>query len=293
MGGMRTGALVMLASAAAACGRAGFDAEVAPEEACDWQERLEFQAPRAVANIDMDGPIRAPFITAEGEALYFASGTEAASDFYIAEADEDGAFTEPSLFDALSGDGDDTALSFAADHLEVIFASDRGAGSTLFLGARPALAAPFVDQGELGGVSTGGDDGFPHLAESDLALYFAGEGPEGTQDLFVARRPALDEGFGEPARLAELSSDADDIGPAVFDDGRVIVFSSTRSGESDLYFATRSSVDEPFGAPEALGPLNSAARDTDPFVTRDGCFVYFASDRGGGELSLFVARAFR
>jgi hypothetical protein len=288
--GLRLTPVVLLA----ACGRIGFDAELPPDEPCDWRDALAIQAPEPLYLINTESRESAPFVVADGSQLYFSSEAGDSSDFYLADRDDWTLFVDPRPFDRLASDAFDTALTFATDHQEVFFASNRGNGSSdIFRGRRPSLAAPFLDQSRVGSVTTSDDETAPHLAESDLALYFA-RGEVGARDLFVARRSSPDgDSFGAPELLAELSSDGDETSPALTADGLVIVFASSRSGTMDLYYATRDSVDDPFGEPVALDGINSSGEDTDPFITRDGCFLYFASDRDGGELDLFVARAFR
>jgi Tol biopolymer transport system component len=279
----------------AACGRIGFDAELPPAGPCDWIEGPSIQAPEPLWMINTGASESAPYLIADGSQLYFSSEAGGGTpDFYIADRDDWTLFVEPRRFERLTSDASDIGLTFAADHHEVVYASNREGGAfDIFRARRPTIAAAFVDQSVIGGVTTSADETAPHLAESDRALYFA-RGEVGARDLYVARRSTTDgDSFGSPERLAELSSDADETSPALTADGLVIVFASSRAGSMDLYYATRASTEEPFGEPIALEGINSEGEDTDPFITRDGCFLYFASDRDGGELDLFVARAFR
>jgi Tol biopolymer transport system component len=288
--GLRLAPFVLLA----ACGRIGFDAELPPAEPCDWRDALAIQPPEPLYLLNTASRESAPYVIADGSQLYFSSEVGGTPDFYIADRDDWTLFVDPRRFERLSSDASDTALTFAADHQEVFFSSDRGGDSfDIFRGRRPTLAANFVEQSLVDAVSTSEHETAPHLAESDLALYFA-RGEVGARDLYVARRSSPDgASFGAPELLAELSSDGDETSPALTADGLVIVFASSRRGTMDLYYATRESVDEPFGEPVALDGINSSGEDLDPFITRDGCFLYFASDRDGDELDLFVARAFR
>lgn len=51
-------------------------------------------------------------------------------------------------------------------------------------------------------------------------------------------------------------------------------------GPQDIWVAKRTSETEPWGTPEKLGPgVNSAATENNPFVTIDGHWMYFGSNR--------------
>ena len=72
----------------------------------------------------------------------------------------------------------------------------------------------------------------------------------------------------------------------------VLVFASDRSGTSDLYYATRASTAVDFGAPLPIASVNTAGDELDPYVSDDGCSLYFVMDPVGdpnaGEI--FVVR---
>jgi len=69
---------------------------------------------------------------------------------------------------------------------------------------------------------------------------FAGElaGGDG-RDIYQADRPSADDPFAAPARLVEVSSPARDEDPWLSPDARVLVFSSDRTGDQELYWTRR------------------------------------------------------
>ncbi|MEZ4367450.1 MAG: hypothetical protein R2939_14420 [Kofleriaceae bacterium] len=71
-----------------------------------------------------------------------------------------------------------------------------------------------------------------------------------------------------------------------------MTFASNRSGDHELYVATRASVDDPWAAPALLdddGTINQVAADEqDPWISGDGRRLYFASNRDG-EFDLMLA----
>ena len=93
--------------------------------------------------------------------------------------------------------------------------------------------------------------------------------------------------FG-PAQLAQggVESSASDARPNVRRDGLEIVWDSTRTGSqgTDIWTASRSSVDEPWGTAVQLGNgINSAGNESRASLSWDGTTLMFGSTRAGGE----------
>jgi hypothetical protein len=106
-------------------------------------------------------------------------------------------------------------------------------------------------------------------------LFFV-RAPKGTMngDIYLAR--ATRTGFGQPARLPDpINSAGQEWSPSYYEeaDGTpVLFFSSTRSGNMDIYFSRN------WGAPQLAEGLNTAGADSRPNVRRDGLEIVF--DRG-------------
>jgi len=76
-----------------------------------------------------------------------------------------------------------------------------------------------------------------------------------------------------------------DSAPAVSKDGLSLYLTSVRPGglgEGDIWVSQRSSVDEPWGPPVNVPALNSEDTDQAPALSRDGHYLFFATDRDGG-----------
>lgn len=129
------------------------------------------------------------------------------------------------------------------------------------------------------------------LSETDAGeVFFDSDraGDDGGWDIYTAAREGA--GYGPARKLAALNGPGLDINPTVAPDGRWLLFSSwDRAGEGtrgDLYLSRRAG--DGWTAPEPLVHVNSAADEFHPAVSRDGRYLYFASDRGfrltrGGE----------
>lgn len=79
---------------------------------------------------------------------------------------------------------------------------------------------------------------------------------------------------------------------ALSNDERVMVFTETLSSTTalDLYYATRTSATTGFGTPVKIMAISTSAIEADPVLSRDGCELYFDSNRNGGRFHLFRAR---
>lgn len=124
------------------------------------------------------------------------------------------------------------------------------------------------------------------------------EDEQGRQVMLFSRRPpgpfagvggkiyqSID---GAPAALVAggPNSNASDNRPSVSHDGKTIVWDSLRSGSlggPDIWSASRSDTDEPWGQAVHLTQLSSAMSETRPYVSWDGKMFLVSSDRTGSE----------
>lgn len=91
---------------------------------------------------------------------------------------------------------------------------------------------------------------------------------------------------GAPATLIQGGphSSTGDNRASVTNDGLTIFWDSVRSGATpDLYYATRSNTSEPFGEAIALAGVNGPGFDARPYISKDGTFLTFSSQRPGNE----------
>jgi Tol biopolymer transport system component len=83
-----------------------------------------------------------------------------------------------------------------------------------------------------------------------------------------------------------INTSFDDFGPALSKDGLSLYFTSSRpggAGSMDLWVSQRSTKDAAWEPPENLGaPVNSAASEHVPALSRDGHWLFFNSTRAGG-----------
>jgi Tol biopolymer transport system component len=181
----------------------------------------------------------------------------------------------------------------SADGLKLYFNSNRAGGygrGDIWVTTRPTMEDEWEIPANLGlTVNSSSDDFAPDVSPDGLILHFASDRPGGygNYDLWVTSRATLDDDWGRPVNLGPtINSSAMDGCPAISDDGLELYFWSNRSGGSgstDLWIATRATIEDDWAAPVNLGPLvNSSALDFCPHISTDGHSLFFVSGRSGG-----------
>jgi Tol biopolymer transport system component len=124
-------------------------------------------------------------------------------------------------------------------------------------------------------------DGSPTVSADETELIFT-SGRNGQQDLFVSTRPSTQAAWSEPVNLGLLVNDSisDDFSPRLSSDGGALYLGSfDRSGgfgKGDMYVATRSSRQHPWGIATNLGArLNTEEFEAFPTPSADGKMLYF------------------
>jgi len=117
-----------------------------------------------------------------------------------------------------------------------------------------------------------------------------GDAPPGTVDASMldgaADSAMVDAGplgaWSAPQRITELTTAVGEDDPSLTADLLEIYFGSPRAGtlgNEDIWFATRTSVGDPFGTPVNIATLNSSSPESNIRISADGLSIYFASNR--------------
>ena len=114
-----------------------------------------------------------------------------------------------------------------------------------------------------------------------MELYFV-RGAFESQEIYVAERETKDDEFGTPTKLG---NDVNQAGVIEFmgslsADDRTLYFSSWRTGESNIYTATRANTEEEFSNVQSVGALNAEGHIGSPYITSNGDSLYYVSDFG-------------
>ncbi len=140
--------------------------------------------------LDEMGP---SYVDAGGiEQLYFSSGP----DIYVSQRLEDGSFGPASAVAELNSAASDVQPNVRKDGLEVVFASNRRAGTDqdLYGATRDSLTEPFSAPVSLGDAvnTTTASETRPSLSWDGTQLLFGrAPGPEGFTDIYISTREAI------------------------------------------------------------------------------------------------------
>lgn len=243
----------------------------------------------------------APALSKDGLSLYFQSnrpiGSTGGLDLWVSQrADVDTPWGPPiNLGVVINTPFTEGGPVFSRDGHWLFFNSDRpgGAGGTdMWISWRPHTHDDFGWQppANLG-------PGVNSPSGESVGSYFENE--EGGTPLlfFSSNRPLMGsapggpyvsaqvgEGvFGPPTLVTELDSPVDDMRPMIRFDGREMVLASSRvggAGGRDLWVFTRETVFDLWSAPLNVGSvINSVANELTPYLSQDGQYLFFASDR--------------
>jgi len=178
------------------------------------------------------------------------------------------------------GSGINTASSEAgptlsADGLELYYSSDRpdGAGdSDIWMATRSARGLAWSDPVNLGEpINTPGGQNNPSLSPDGHTLFY-GSNHNGNYDLWSAAR--TEDGWGEPACIDGLATDALENKPALSPDGQRLYFK--RSDETlvaNIWVSAWNGTD--WGEAELVLGINDERAQTDPSVAPEGDVLFF------------------
>lgn len=239
------------------------------EDGCDWSASFDL-TPTAASDLPA-GAANAAF-TPNGCGLIFAS----TGGIHIAtRTTPGGVFGLPrELAELETGGGSDKAI-FAPGELEA-FTTQRVEGdSFVFRATRSSIAVPFGESEAVSALNRVGFHSFDiSLSGDGLGIYMARPRVGGaSQDILFAARPRLEEEFGEPVVVAEVSTpDLGEAEPVVSADGRVMVFARAVDPNLRLFYSTRSALGEPWSMPTTLpGDFLSAANEREGALSPDAC----------------------
>jgi len=192
-----------------------------------------------------------PCLSADGQDLYFTRGKAGGeADLYVAYRTLDG-WTDPKPINALNTDRDEIGPALAPDGAHLYFYSNRAGGE----GGYDLYVARHTADGWQTPENLG------PAVNTPFNEYDPSVAPDGKHLLFASNRPAAEE---------EKPDEAD--WPATLREGRY-------QNDYDIYALDLS---DPSATPRRLSDVCSGADDGQPTLSRDGRWLYFASNRPGG-----------
>ncbi len=212
---------------------------------------------------------------------------------------------------AINTSVDEYGPALSADGLSLYFARRTAGDAGLDMFVSVKTPAGWSEPRALDMLNSEGDDLDPVLSSDGRALYFCSNRPGGSgdYDLWVTRR--VGGSWETPVNLGpSINSRGNDYGPSLTPDGAILYFASDRRPSGDVEVrAPGASVSgvprpdfdlysldltEPDASPVAVDGLNTLHNETAPAVSPAGDFLYFASDRPGGQgdFDLYRSRRF-
>ncbi|HET6150247.1 MAG TPA: hypothetical protein VFH68_22090 [Polyangia bacterium] len=159
---------------------------------------------------------------------------------------------------------------------------------SVFVPITSSFTAPMVIDSisqapDAGATAPGTLDAFqPYVLPDNTVLYF-GSTRAGTRDIYKATRSTA--GFSRASAVAEVNTNSLEQFPTVSPDELVIYWASNRAdagarGGSDVWMATRTSTNLPFGNVRNVTEVNSATDDFPSWISPDGCRLYLTTRAG-------------
>jgi len=208
----------------------------------------DWGTPHVVAAVSTEGGESGPRIAPNGLSLMFvtprAGGLGNADVWIVTRSARDAAWSEAAPIAEINSAFVEGVASETPDGRILVLASRRlGTIGNLDLweSRRESRDLPWSVPSHHPEICDAQDDADPHIGSDGLWIFFASSRAGGMRgmDIWVARRPSVDAPFGTPVPLEGVNSDGWDADPWLSPDLRRIVFMSDRSGNSEIYEATR------------------------------------------------------
>ncbi len=160
---------------------------------------------------------------------------------------------------------------------------------------------PYYLPSNLSEVNSTSDDIYPCISSDGLTIYFTTD-RDGNRNIYMATRLSTEESFTGLVTLPSAETPTSPVNtdeeeencPSISSDGLTLYFSRTPDGsdwnECNIYYATRTSVDDVFDNAQQLSEVNSSRGDSMPCISEDGLKLYFASNRDNQyDIDIYVA----
>ena len=126
-------------------------------------------------------------------------------------------------------------------------------------------------------ITIAGADDYPTLTDDMLELYFGR-----SSDIYVSKRPTVNDQWETPAIVTEVSTAAKETSPEVSPDGLTLYFASDAAGGPggyDIWISKRVSRSAPWGTATLVSELNSAEDEKAVTPGEDSDLIVLASAR--------------
>ncbi|MCX5638296.1 MAG: hypothetical protein NTX52_11485, partial [Planctomycetota bacterium] len=263
----------------------------------------KWSEPVPVTEVNTEYPEGVQFLSFDWLTLYFARGpTDISHYLRIYEARRDkpfGPFTSIREISELNESATNVLCPWVSpDNLRMYYHTESSIGWQLKFSERASTSAPWpLGKGisELNQISN--RLVAPKLTADELTIFFhraepTGPGGQWQHDIWMATRPDRNSPFAQVRKLDEISTASDEAHPFPSADGLQLYFASNRSGNFQLFKATRESLDAPFGNVEHLSFFDTpGGNSSSPCIASDARSFYFARALPGQPPDIWVSYA--
>jgi Tol biopolymer transport system component len=146
--------------------------------------------------------------------------------------------------------------------------------------------AAFTSSKILANVNSPAGEFVPSLTPDETTIFFeayrtGGGATSTTSSIFTSSRASASGSFAPATSVVELNTAGNNGGPWIMPNNTTLYTISSRSGNFDIYVATRSDPTAVFSTFAAVANINSTGADFNASVSPDATEVFFASSRSG------------
>jgi len=131
-----------------------------------------------------------------------------------------------------------------------------------------------------GPINSGSHETMPSLTSDELTIFFQRTVGVDGGDLLMATRPSINDAFGEPALITQLSTGGS-YSPTITGDGLSLFWVNVISGNFQIFHTTRPTKASNWNPALTFDIGNTNQDEMNPFITSDGNELYFMSNRSG------------
>jgi hypothetical protein len=205
--------------------------------------------PQNVAELNSADEDQSPGVSSDGLTMYFSSrrasplGGTSSNIWMATRARRSDAWGTPTFVAELSTAMDEFEPQPDETGLLLVLYRDLGNGNRDVLESTRATGAePWGTPVALANIDGAGDERSPCLRDAGRELWFSSDrdaGVAGVQDIFMARRATASDDFPAGTAASELNTSGGDDDPWISPDGHVLIFSSDRDGNPEIYETQR------------------------------------------------------
>ena len=193
----------------------------------------------------------------------------------------------------LSTGSNETTPEVTSDGLALLFSSDRAGGlgsGDIWISTRQNRNMAWGAPSNMIELNSQQGDSAPSMSDDRLMVALTSQRASTNPDIYIATRVLPSVPFSTPQPVTELNTQGHDGSVMLSGDKLMICFDSDRSGNMEVYCATRPTAASAFDAPTRMPFNDPAADDSDPWISPDKRMIVWSSNRSGAFEVWYVTR---